>query len=53
MACNVAKQCGAGKLVLFHHEPRYTDEQIDDIERKSQQRFPNTIAAYEGLEIVL
>jgi phosphoribosyl 1,2-cyclic phosphodiesterase len=53
MACDVAKQCGARQLVLCHHEPRYDDEKIAEIECEAQRFFPNTIAAYEGLEIVL
>lgn len=53
MACDVARLSGAKQLVLCHHEPRYTDEQIAAIECEAQARFPNTLAAYEGLEIVL
>jgi ribonuclease BN (tRNA processing enzyme) len=53
MACDVAKSCGARQLVLFHHEPRYNDEQIAEIECQAQRLFPASVAAYEGLEIVL
>ncbi len=53
MACAVAQQCGAGRLVLCHHEPRYTDDDIAEIECMAQRHFPQTVAAYEGLEIVL
>ncbi len=53
MACEVARLCGARQLVLCHHEPRYTDEQIAQIECEAQHWFPETIAAYEGLEILL
>jgi len=53
MACDVARMANARRLVLFHHEPLYDDERIADIERKAQDLFPETIAAYEGLEIVL
>ncbi len=53
MACEVARVCGARRLVLFHHEPRYDDEQIAEMEREAQHYFPETTAAYEGLEIVL
>lgn len=53
MACDVARLANAKRLVLFHHEPLYNDEKIAEIERQSQELYPNTIAAYEGLEIAL
>lgn len=53
MACAVAELANARQLVLTHHEPRYTDEDIREIERAAQEVFPNTLAAYEGLEIEL
>jgi ribonuclease BN (tRNA processing enzyme) len=53
MACDVARMSNAKRLVLFHHEPLYTDEKIAQIEREAQEIFPKTMAAYEGLEIEL
>ncbi|NJP05650.1 MAG: MBL fold metallo-hydrolase [Chloroflexaceae bacterium] len=53
MACDVAKMCNAQQLVLFHHDPMYDDEKVAALEREGQQLFANTLAAYEGLEIVL
>lgn len=53
MATEVARQCGAGQLVLFHHEPSHDDLMIAELEREAQQLFPNTLAAYEGLTIEL
>ncbi len=53
MACEVARQCQAKRLVLFHHEPMNDDATIEAIEREAQKLFPQTMAAYEGLEIVL
>jgi phosphoribosyl 1,2-cyclic phosphodiesterase len=53
MACDVARLANAKRLVLFHHEPLYNDEKIAEIERQAQELYPNTIAAYEGLEIAL
>jgi ribonuclease BN (tRNA processing enzyme) len=53
MAAEVARQCGAGQLVLFHHEPSHDDLMIAELEREAQQLFPNTLAAYEGLTIEL
>lgn len=53
MAAEVARQAGAARLVLFHHEPRYDDAMIEQLEREARAIFPNTVAAYEGLEIEL
>ncbi|MCG8350326.1 MAG: MBL fold metallo-hydrolase [Chloroflexales bacterium] len=53
MACDVARLCGAKRLVLFHHEPLYNDEMIASLEQEAQQLLPNTVAAYEGLDIEL
>ncbi len=53
MACAVARMCGAKRLVLFHHEPGYNDEKIAQLEQEARQLFPNTMSAYEGLEIQL
>lgn len=53
MACDVARACGAARLVLFHHEPRYTDDAIAAMEHEAQKMFPYTQAACEGMEIDL
>lgn len=53
MACEVARLAGARRLLLFHHDPRYSDEQIDAIQCEAQSLFPNTMVAYEGLEMVI
>jgi phosphoribosyl 1,2-cyclic phosphodiesterase len=53
MACEVARQAGARRLVLFHHEPRHDDAQIERLECAARAIFPDTVAAYEGLEIAL
>ena len=36
-------------LVLFHHDPRRTDEGVREIEARARARFPDTVAAREGL----
>ncbi|MBM7845845.1 MBL fold metallo-hydrolase [Herpetosiphon giganteus] len=51
MACAVAKAAQAKQLVLFHHEPRYSDAMIHELEQAAQAIFANTTAAYEGLSI--
>jgi ribonuclease BN (tRNA processing enzyme) len=53
MACAVAQQAGACRLVLFHHDPNYDDETVAQIEADAQRVFPRACAAYEGLEIRL
>ena len=51
MAVDAAKQTGARKLVLFHHDPSYNDKKIESLEESAKAHFKNSIAAYEGLEI--
>src|SRR5688572_15427401 len=53
MACEVAAASEVGQLILFHHDPAYTDEMIVGMEAAAKTQFPETQAAYEGLEIVL
>jgi ribonuclease BN (tRNA processing enzyme) len=53
MAARVARAAGVKQLILFHHDPQHDDEQIAAMEREAQRIFPNTIAAYEGLELVI
>ncbi len=53
MACAVARQAGVHQLVLVHHEPTYDDDKIAAMECAAQRQFENTVAGYEGLEIVL
>jgi hypothetical protein len=51
MACEVADAAKVGKLILFHHDPAYDDNMIDQIEREARKMFENSVAAYEGLEV--
>lgn len=57
--CNVTKAteaalaAGVGRLVLFHHEPTYDDDQLDRMEAEARISFANTYSAYEGMEIDL
>ena len=53
MACGVAASAQAGQLVLFHHDPAYSDDVLAGMERTAQSLLPNSVAAYEGLEIIL
>jgi phosphoribosyl 1,2-cyclic phosphodiesterase len=53
MACEVAASARTGQLILFHHEPSYTDDVIAGMERTAKRLFADSVAAYEGLEITL
>lgn len=53
MACEVAYASEAGQLILFHHEPSYTDAIVAGLETSAKAHFSDVQAAYEGLEISL
>lgn len=53
MACEVAAASEAGQLILFHHDPAYSDEMVARMEASAKTQFGKAQAAYEGLEIVL
>ena len=48
----IAREAGVKKFVLFHHDPERNDEAIARMEAEAREQFPNTMAAYEGLELV-
>ncbi len=52
MACEVAQLAEVGRLALFHLDPSYSDDQMDQIVTDAQAVFPNTIGSREGLELV-
>ena len=49
----VAKKAQVKQLILYHHSPNNDDDAIFKIEKDAQAIFPNTLAAREGLEILL
>ena len=53
MALEVAKKAEVGQLILFHHHPGHDDEKVEEKEKLAKSIFPNSIAAYEGLELLL
>lgn len=53
MACEVAAAAEVGQLILFHHDPSYTDAIVTGIEASAKAQFSESQAAYEGLEMVL
>ncbi|MCK6568772.1 MAG: MBL fold metallo-hydrolase [Chloroflexi bacterium] len=53
MAAQVAASAEAGQLILFHHDPSYADDWVAAQESVAQNIFPDSRAAYEGMEIRL
>lgn len=56
-AAEVARQCGAGTLAMFHHDPTHDDDVIDGLLCELRHRLAadgiEVIAAYEGLSVQL
>lgn len=50
-AVKVAKAANVKKLVIFHHDPLHNDTFMDGIMKDTTAHFPNSIVAWEGLEI--
>jgi hypothetical protein len=53
MACEVAFASKSRHLILFHHDPSYSDAMVAGMEVTAKAQFGETRAAYEGLEIIL
>jgi len=52
-AVKVAEAANVKKLVIFHHDPLHNDAFMDQIQEHTLDQFPNSVVAYEGLEIDL
>ena len=52
-AVGLAERCGVGGLVLFHHDPWRTDEEIDQMVSKYDGAGVPIIAAYDGMVLDL
>jgi phosphoribosyl 1,2-cyclic phosphodiesterase len=50
-AVSLAKRAGVGQLVLTSHDPSRTDDGVNAIVDLAQAVFPETHAAFEGMEI--
>jgi ribonuclease BN (tRNA processing enzyme) len=52
-----AARCAAAaqvkQLVLFHHDPGHTDDDMQHIVEQAQKHFPNTSLALEGRSIAV
>ena len=53
MAIAVARLARVKRLVLFHHDPARTDDDLDAIEMAAQALLPGAFAAREDYEIEL
>jgi ribonuclease BN (tRNA processing enzyme) len=53
MACEVAFASKSKQLILFHHDPSYSDAMVSGIEATAKAQFGQTRAAFEGMEILL
>src|SRR5262245_55417979 len=45
--------CGAKKIVLYHHDPNHADPAVEEILKNALKLHPNVIAAREGLEVTI
>ena len=52
-AVQIAGECKARQLFLFHHDPTHDDQQMMRITEDSRMQFENTTAAWEGFVAVL
>lgn len=50
---DICQESGVKQLILFHHDPDRDDCAIDALQERAQARFPNTRAAFEGMDITL
>ena len=53
MACEVAFASEVSQLILFHHDPSYSDAMVAGMEATAKAQFAGVRAACEGLEIDL
>ncbi|MGI8627842.1 MAG: hypothetical protein ACR2J5_14945 [Geodermatophilaceae bacterium] len=47
-AIGLAQAAGAGRVVLFHHDPRRTDDELDEIARSVESAPVPVTLAREG-----
>ena len=52
-AVAAAETAGVVSLVLTSHDPSHTDDDIDEILARAREKFPETHAAFEGMQIPL
>jgi len=47
----IALEAGVRQFMLFHHDPDHDDANIDSLVVQARERFPNSIAAAEGMVV--
>jgi phosphoribosyl 1,2-cyclic phosphodiesterase len=52
-AIKIAEAANVKTLVIFHHDPLHSDEQLDEVGRLAKQRFPSAVMAREGMRITI
>ncbi len=52
-AVRMAQAAKVRRLVIFHHDPDHSDEQLDRIAVEAKEGHGDTVVAYEGLELDL
>ncbi|MEO0392015.1 MAG: MBL fold metallo-hydrolase [Pseudomonadota bacterium] len=52
-ACRIGEAANVGKVVIFHHDPERTDEQMDEIASAAEAMRPGTVAAREGMVLYI
>jgi phosphoribosyl 1,2-cyclic phosphodiesterase len=52
-AVKVAKAANVKQLVIFHHDPLHDDSFMDQVQAQTAVQFPNSLVAWEGLEIAI
>ena len=52
-AVRLCRSAGAGRLVVFHHNPDHDDDTLDVIAAEVEAALPGSVLAREGLELSL
>jgi len=52
-AVKLAQAANVKQLVIFHHDPLHSDEFMDNVKQDVSEHFPNSVVAWEGLELTL
>ncbi len=47
MAAEVASRAGVKQLALIHHDPRHSDDKVEELEARARKIFPETVATRE------
>lgn len=53
IATSLAKAAGVKQLVLWHHDPDNTDDELDKVQELAQSLFPNTVVGRDNLQITI